>query len=169
MPPAGKPRRRQTRNPRASLPHAGVIPASNRCIGRLDLWELNMMKNPAIFFDGTWNEPNDRTNAYELYKAAPETSTQETLYIEGVGTLRLRPVGRHRLAPGYPPISATALRLWLCQLEPSDHNLPVLASCRGILARSPHLRDHAGQGCAPVCAAAGSRTGRRGCRVLALA
>jgi len=45
-----------------------------------------MMKNLAIFFDGTWNEPNDRTNAYELYKAAPETSTQETLYIEGVGT-----------------------------------------------------------------------------------
>ncbi|SSW64506.1 DUF2235 domain-containing protein [Achromobacter agilis] len=45
-----------------------------------------MVKNLAVFFDGTWNEPNDRTNAYELYKAAPETSTQETLYIEGVGT-----------------------------------------------------------------------------------
>ncbi|MGE8633389.1 MAG: phospholipase effector Tle1 domain-containing protein, partial [Achromobacter piechaudii] len=45
-----------------------------------------MQKNLAIFFDGTWNEPNDRTNVYELYKAAPETSTQETLYIEGVGT-----------------------------------------------------------------------------------
>ena len=45
-----------------------------------------MMKNLAVFFDGTWNEPNDRTNVYELYKAAPETSTQETLYIEGVGT-----------------------------------------------------------------------------------
>lgn len=43
-------------------------------------------KNLAVFFDGTWNEPNDRTNVYELYKAAPETSTQETLYIEGVGT-----------------------------------------------------------------------------------
>lgn len=45
-----------------------------------------MEKNLAVFFDGTWNEPNDRTNVYELYKAAPETSTQETLYIEGVGT-----------------------------------------------------------------------------------
>jgi uncharacterized protein (DUF2235 family) len=45
-----------------------------------------MVKNLAVFFDGTWNEPNDRTNVYELYKAAPETSTQETVYIEGVGT-----------------------------------------------------------------------------------
>ena len=70
-----------------------------------------MVKNLAVFFDGTWNEPNDRTNVYELYKAAPETSTQETLYIEGVGTqgrglwaaldkvhgrrLRRRAVGQH--------------------------------------------------------------------------
>lgn len=45
-----------------------------------------MSKNLAIFFDGTWNEPNDRTNAYALYMAAPETESQETLYVEGVGT-----------------------------------------------------------------------------------
>lgn len=42
--------------------------------------------NLAIFFDGTWNEPNDRTNAYLLYKLAPETDQQETLYVPGVGT-----------------------------------------------------------------------------------
>ncbi|GAB5100062.1 DUF2235 domain-containing protein [Caballeronia sp. GACF4] len=42
--------------------------------------------NLAIFFDGTWNEPNDRTNAYLLYKLAPETDEQETLYVQGVGT-----------------------------------------------------------------------------------
>ena len=35
-------------------------------------------KNLAVFFDGTWNEPNDRTNVYELYKAAPETSTSSS-------------------------------------------------------------------------------------------
>ena len=42
--------------------------------------------NLAIFFDGTWNEPNDRTNAYLLYKLAPETDQQETFYVAGVGT-----------------------------------------------------------------------------------
>ncbi|SAL03766.1 DUF2235 domain-containing protein [Caballeronia ptereochthonis] len=42
--------------------------------------------NLAIFFDGTWNEPNDRTNAYLLYKLAPETDQQETFYVPGVGT-----------------------------------------------------------------------------------
>lgn len=40
----------------------------------------------ALFFDGTWNEPNDRTNAYLLYKLAPEMDDQETLYVQGVGT-----------------------------------------------------------------------------------
>jgi uncharacterized protein (DUF2235 family) len=45
-----------------------------------------MGKNLAIFFDGTWNEPNDRTNAYTLYQCALEIAGQETLYVEGVGT-----------------------------------------------------------------------------------
>lgn len=45
-----------------------------------------MAKNLAVFFDGTWNEPNDRTNAYALYQSALEAEGQETLYIEGVGT-----------------------------------------------------------------------------------
>ncbi|KIG11336.1 DUF2235 domain-containing protein [Caballeronia concitans] len=44
------------------------------------------MTKLALFFDGTWNEPNDRTNAYLLYKLAPETDDQETLYVPGVGT-----------------------------------------------------------------------------------
>lgn len=73
-----------------------------------------MQKNLAIFFDGTWNEPNDRTNAYELYKAAPETSTQETLYIEGVGTqgqglwAAIDKFWAAHSAPACPPISARA-------------------------------------------------------------
>nr|WP_315591679.1 DUF2235 domain-containing protein [uncultured Cupriavidus sp.] len=45
-----------------------------------------MAKNLAVFFDGTWNEPNDKTNAYDLYKAALETDDQRTRYIQGVGT-----------------------------------------------------------------------------------
>jgi len=40
----------------------------------------------AVFMDGTWNEPNDRTNVYELYKTAQESTSQETYYVEGVGT-----------------------------------------------------------------------------------
>ncbi|CAG9171462.1 DUF2235 domain-containing protein [Cupriavidus respiraculi] len=45
-----------------------------------------MGRNLAVFFDGTWNEPNDRTNAYTLYRSALETDGQETFYVEGVGT-----------------------------------------------------------------------------------
>jgi uncharacterized protein (DUF2235 family) len=40
----------------------------------------------AVFFDGTWNEPNDRTNVYSLFKRVPDDDQQETYYIEGVGT-----------------------------------------------------------------------------------
>jgi uncharacterized protein (DUF2235 family) len=42
--------------------------------------------NLALFFDGTWNEPNDRTNAYLLYQITPEKGDQETYYVPGVGT-----------------------------------------------------------------------------------
>ncbi|AZG17328.1 DUF2235 domain-containing protein (plasmid) [Cupriavidus pauculus] len=45
-----------------------------------------MARNLAVFFDGTWNEPNDRTNVYELYKSALECDDQEVRYIEGVGS-----------------------------------------------------------------------------------
>ncbi|MBY4899154.1 DUF2235 domain-containing protein [Cupriavidus sp. AU9028] len=45
-----------------------------------------MPKNLAVFFDGTWNEPNDRTNVHALYRAATDNDHQDTRYIEGVGT-----------------------------------------------------------------------------------
>jgi uncharacterized protein (DUF2235 family) len=45
-----------------------------------------MSKNLAVFFDGTWNEPNDKTNIHLLHQSALTTSSQLTDYIEGVGT-----------------------------------------------------------------------------------
>ncbi|SAL45298.1 hypothetical protein AWB67_01901 [Caballeronia terrestris] len=42
--------------------------------------------NFAIFFDGTWNEPNDRTNAWLLFQKTPVTAQQKTCYVQGVGT-----------------------------------------------------------------------------------
>jgi uncharacterized protein (DUF2235 family) len=46
------------------------------------------MPKLAIFFDGTWNTPNDRTNVYKLYKLLNDIdpSKQQGRYIQGVGT-----------------------------------------------------------------------------------
>ena len=46
------------------------------------------MANLAIFFDGTWNTPTDRTNVHRLYKLLDELdlSQQQGIYIPGVGT-----------------------------------------------------------------------------------
>jgi uncharacterized protein (DUF2235 family) len=46
------------------------------------------MTQLAVFFDGTWNTPSDRTNVYKLYKLLDEIdlSKQEGIYIPGVGT-----------------------------------------------------------------------------------
>jgi uncharacterized protein (DUF2235 family) len=46
------------------------------------------MANLAVFFDGTWNTPTDRTNVYKLYKLLNEIdlSKQQGIYIQGVGT-----------------------------------------------------------------------------------
>jgi uncharacterized protein (DUF2235 family) len=46
------------------------------------------MANLAVFFDGTWNTPTDRTNVYKLYKLLDEIdlSKQQGTYIQGVGT-----------------------------------------------------------------------------------
>lgn len=45
-----------------------------------------MSKILAVFMDGTWNEPNDMTNVYDLYKTALEASDHQTYYVPGVGT-----------------------------------------------------------------------------------
>jgi uncharacterized protein (DUF2235 family) len=39
-----------------------------------------------LFFDGTWNEPNDLTNVDLLYQRTAESPDQRSLYIPGVGT-----------------------------------------------------------------------------------
>jgi uncharacterized protein (DUF2235 family) len=46
------------------------------------------MTKLAVFFDGTWNTPTDRTNVYKLYKLLDEVdlSKQQGVYIPGVGT-----------------------------------------------------------------------------------
>ncbi len=46
------------------------------------------MTKLAIFFDGTWNTPADRTNVYKLYKIMNDidNSKQRATYIQGVGT-----------------------------------------------------------------------------------
>src|SRR5262245_50172447 len=46
------------------------------------------MAKLAVFFDGTWNTPTDRTNVYKLYKLLNEVdlSKQQGVYIPGVGT-----------------------------------------------------------------------------------
>lgn len=46
------------------------------------------MKKLALFFDGTWNTPADRTNVYRLYKLTNDIdpNRQQATYIRGVGT-----------------------------------------------------------------------------------
>jgi uncharacterized protein (DUF2235 family) len=46
------------------------------------------MTRLAVFFDGTWNTPNDRTNVYKLYKLVNDIdlSQQQAIYIQGVGS-----------------------------------------------------------------------------------
>lgn len=46
------------------------------------------MKKLALFFDGTWNTPADRTNVYKLYKLTNDIdlNRQQATYIRGVGT-----------------------------------------------------------------------------------
>lgn len=46
------------------------------------------MKKLAVFFDGTWNTPADRTNVYKLYKLTNDVdpNCQQATYIRGVGT-----------------------------------------------------------------------------------
>jgi uncharacterized protein (DUF2235 family) len=46
------------------------------------------MAKLAVFFDGTWNTPTDRTNVYKLYKLFNDfdPATQQAIYVQGVGT-----------------------------------------------------------------------------------
>lgn len=46
------------------------------------------MTRLAVFFDGTWNTPSDKTNVYKLYKLVNDIdpSRQQAEYIQGVGT-----------------------------------------------------------------------------------
>ena len=46
------------------------------------------MKKLVVFFDGTWNTPEDKTNVHALYKLLQTgvSTNQECIYIEGVGT-----------------------------------------------------------------------------------
>jgi uncharacterized protein (DUF2235 family) len=46
------------------------------------------MAKLAVFFDGTWNTPADRTNVYKLYKLLDDrdSSKQQAHYVQGVGT-----------------------------------------------------------------------------------
>ena len=46
------------------------------------------MKKLAVYFDGTWNTPVDRTNVYKLYKLTKDVDAtqQQATYIHGVGT-----------------------------------------------------------------------------------
>jgi len=46
------------------------------------------MAKLAVFFDGTWNTPTDRTNVYKLYKLLNDLDPikQQGCYIQGVGT-----------------------------------------------------------------------------------
>jgi uncharacterized protein (DUF2235 family) len=41
-----------------------------------------------VFFDGTWNTPEDKTNVHALYKLLQtgDSTNQECIYIAGVGT-----------------------------------------------------------------------------------
>ncbi|SAL04879.1 hypothetical protein AWB78_07174 [Caballeronia calidae] len=92
--------------------------------------------NLAIFFDGTWNEPNDRTNAYLLYKLAPETDQQETLYVAGVGT---QDKGLFSLANKFlggafgDGLSANIKSgyAWLCQRYKPDAKIYIFGFSRG--------------------------------------
>lgn len=46
------------------------------------------MAKLAVFFDGTWNTPTDRTNVYKLYKLLNDLdpTKQQGRYVQGVGT-----------------------------------------------------------------------------------
>jgi uncharacterized protein (DUF2235 family) len=46
------------------------------------------MTKLAVFFDGSWNTPTDRTNVYKLYKLLNDLDPviQQAVYIQGVGT-----------------------------------------------------------------------------------
>ncbi len=46
------------------------------------------MKRLAVFFDGTWNDPEDQTNVLRLRELVVEDARQEVLYVAGVGTRR---------------------------------------------------------------------------------
>jgi uncharacterized protein (DUF2235 family) len=92
--------------------------------------------NLAIFFDGTWNEPNDRTNAFLLFNLAKETGDQARLYVQGVGT---QGKGLFSFADkilggafgdGLSRNIKTAYR-WLCERYVQDASIYMLGFSRG--------------------------------------
>jgi uncharacterized protein (DUF2235 family) len=90
----------------------------------------------AIFFDGTWNEPNDRTNAYLLYKLAPETDDQETLYVPGVGTQGngLFALANKFLGGAFGDGLSANIKsgyAWLCQRYKRDASIYIFGFSRG--------------------------------------
>jgi uncharacterized protein (DUF2235 family) len=92
--------------------------------------------NLAIFFDGTWNEPNDRTNAYLLYKLAPETDQQETFYVPGVGTQGngLFALANKYLGGAFGDGLSDNIKsgyAWLCQRYRPDAKIYILGFSRG--------------------------------------
>ncbi|KMZ11772.1 Peptidoglycan binding domain protein [Candidatus Burkholderia humilis] len=92
--------------------------------------------NLAIFFDGTWNEPNDKTNAFLLFNLAKETDDQARLYVQGVGT---QGKGLFSFADkilggafgdGFSENIKTAYR-WLCERYEPDASIYIFGFSRG--------------------------------------